>query len=344
MKILVTGAAGFIGFFLIQKLLERGDEVIGIDNINDYYDVNLKYGRLAVLGIEKEGIEEEKLVKSNSSQEFSFIKLDISDRKGIAKLFSDFEFDVVCNLAAQAGVRYSIENPNAYIDSNIVGFANILEGCRHHKVKHLVYASSSSVYGLNKKVPFATTDNVDHPVSLYAATKKSNELMAHTYSHLYNIPTSGLRFFTVYGPWGRPDMAYFLFTKAILNNKSIKVFNNGNMSRDFTYIDDIVQGIIKVIDKTPQNKKEDSKTNAPYAVYNIGCNSPVNLLEFIKTIEKHIGQEAEKIFLPMQPGDVYTTYADVTDLIQNFNYQPNIKIDTGIKAFVDWYKEYYEVV
>ncbi|MFK7946519.1 MAG: NAD-dependent epimerase [Saprospiraceae bacterium] len=342
MKILVTGAAGFIGFHLVSALLKRGDEIIGIDNINDYYDVNLKYGRLGEHGISKNDIVYNIPIKSTTKANYTFIKIDISDRDTIKELFSSNKFDVVCNLAAQAGVRYSIENPQAYIDSNIVGFANILEGCRHNKVKHLVYASSSSVYGLNKKVPFSTTDNVDYPISLYAATKKSNELMAHTYSHLYNLPTTGLRFFTVYGSWGRPDMAYFLFTKAILEGKSIKVFNNGNMSRDFTYIDDIVEGIDKVINNPPvASDKAVSASKAPYKVYNIGNNAPVNLLKFIETIEEKLGMVADKKMLPIQPGDVYTTYADVSDLIQDLKYRPNTDLGKGIGLFVKWYKNFY---
>ena len=344
MKILVTGAAGFIGFHLVNRLLERGDQVIGIDNINDYYDVNLKYSRLEEAGIDRKTISYKIPVQSKKDENYIFILLDISDRQNIKDLFETYTFDVVCNLAAQAGVRYSIENPHAYIDSNIVGFTNILEGCRHSKVKHLVYASSSSVYGLNKKVPFSTDDNVDYPISLYAATKKSNELMAHTYSHLYNIPSTGLRFFTVYGPWGRPDMAYFLFTKLILSGQPIKVFNNGNMHRDFTYIDDIIEGISRVIDNPPsKEKKSSSLSNAPYKIYNIGKNSPVNLLRFIGVIEEKLGKTAKKELLPMQLGDVYTTYADVLELINNLNYKPQISIDTGIKKFTDWYKKYYNV-
>ncbi len=343
MKILVTGSAGFIGFHLVKKLLNRGNEIVGIDNINAYYDVNLKYSRLEDTGIKREEIAYNMPVTSHTNEKYTFIKLDLSDRANMTALFANYQFDAVCNLAAQAGVRYSIENPNAYIDSNIVGFANILEGCRHNNIKNLVYASSSSVYGLNKKVPFSTEDNVDHPISLYAATKKSNELMAHTYSHLYGIPTTGLRFFTVYGPWGRPDMAYFLFTKAILSGKPIKVFNEGNMSRDFTYIADIVEGIIKVIDNPPVGaEKATSLSTAPYKVYNIGNNAPVNLLEFIETIEGAIGQVAEKIMMPMQPGDVYTTYADVQDLVNNLGYQPKTTIQEGIGDFMKWYMKFYK--
>ncbi|WP_419673459.1 NAD-dependent epimerase [Aliarcobacter butzleri] len=337
MKILVTGTAGFIGYHLALKLLERGDEVVGLDNINDYYDVNLKYARLTKLGINKEKIEENKLVASKIYPKHKFIKMDLSNTENIYKLFETEKFDAVCNLAAQAGVRYSLENPHAYINSNIVGFTNILEACRHNDVKNLCYASSSSVYGLNKSQPFKTTDKTDTPISLYAATKKSNELMAHTYSHLFGISTTGLRFFTVYGPWGRPDMAPMLFTNAILNNKEIKVFNHGNMSRDFTYIDDIVDGIIKVIDNPVKTKSN----LAPYKIYNIGNNSPIQLLDFIKTLEKSIGIEAKKNFLPMQDGDVESTYADVEDLIKDFNYKPNTKLADGIDEFVKWYKNFY---
>jgi len=347
MKILVTGAGGFIGFHLSQKLLERGDEVIGLDNINDYYDVNLKYARLNELGIEKSSILENQLVISSDSN-FSFIKMDLSDRENMNKLFEQESFDAVCNLAAQAGVRYSIENPHAYIDSNVVGFMNILEGCRHHGVENLSYASSSSVYGLNKSQPFKTTDHTDHPVSLYASTKKSNEMMAHTYSHLYNISTTGLRFFTVYGPWGRPDMAPMLFTDAILNNRPINVFNHGNMSRDFTYIDDIVDGIIKVIDNPAKSDKSWSATepkpdssSAPYRIYNIGNNAPVSLMSFISEIETSVGVIAEKKFMEMQDGDVESTYADTSGLINDFNYKPFTPLNKGINEFVIWFKNFY---
>lgn len=341
MKILVTGAAGFIGFHLVSALLKRGDVVIGIDNLNDYYDVNLKYGRLSMHGVDKAKVRLNHLVNSTLHENYSFAQIDISDEMGLKGLFEENDFDVVCNLAAQAGVRYSIENPSAYIQSNMVGFGNILEQCRWGKVKHLVYASSSSVYGLNKKVPFSVEDNVDNPVSLYAATKKSNELMAHSYAHLYHLPTTGLRFFTVYGPWGRPDMAYYLFTNAILKGEVIKVFNNGDMNRDFTYIDDIVEGILRVIDNPPSASGKDKSYKAPYKLYNIGNNQPVNLLEFIETIEQELGMEAKKEMLPMQPGDVYTTYADVSDLIKDLGYQPNTKLEEGIGQFVDWYKTYY---
>jgi len=346
-KILVTGAAGFIGFHLSQKLLERGDTVIGLDNINDYYDVNLKYARLNELGVDKLSIFDNQMVKS-SYKDFSFVKMDLADRKNINKLFAEEQFDAVCNLGAQAGVRYSIENPHAYIDSNIVGFMNILEGCRHHGVKNLSYASSSSVYGLNKSQPFKTTDHTDHPISLYAATKKSNEMMAHTYSHLYNISTTGLRFFTVYGPWGRPDMAPMLFSDAILNDRAINVFNHGNMSRDFTYIDDIVEGIINVIDNPAQSNSEWSANNpkansssAPYKIYNIGNNAPVNLMEFIAEIEVSIGRVAKKNFMEMQNGDVESTYADTSGLINDFNYKPFTPLSKGVNEFVLWYKDFY---
>ena len=347
MKVLVTGTAGFIGFHLAKKLLERGDEVVGLDNINDYYDVNLKYARLRELGIQQEDIQENQLVKS-TDKNHKFIKADLADRKSVEKLFETEQFDAVCNLAAQAGVRYSLENPHAYINSNVVGFMNILEACRHNGVKNLAYASSSSVYGLNKSQPFKTTDHTDHPVSLYAATKKSNEMMAHTYSHLYNISTTGLRFFTVYGPWGRPDMAPILFTDAILNNRPIKVFNHGNMSRDFTYIDDIVDGIIKVLDNpaksdeswNPENPTP-SSSSAPYRIYNIGNNAPVNLMEFITEIETSLGQVAEKNFMEMQAGDVESTYADTTGLMNDFNYSPSTSLDEGVASFVKWYREFY---
>lgn len=348
MKILVTGTAGFIGNALAKKLLARGDEVIGLDNINDYYDINLKYGRLKELGIEKEAIKNKKLISSTTYPKHKFIKADLADRETINTLFETQMFDATCNLAAQAGVRYSIENPHAYIDSNVVGFINILEGCRHHGVSNLSYASSSSVYGLNKSQPFKTSDTTEHPVSLYAATKKSNEMMAHTYSHLYDIQTTGLRFFTVYGPWGRPDMAPMLFTDAILNDKAIKVFNHGDMSRDFTYIDDIVDGIIKVIDN-PATKNEEwdpetpeiQSSSAPYRIYNIGNNEPVSLMKFIETIEKSLGKVAEKTMLPMQDGDVQSTYADVSGLKTDFNYKPNTKLSDGIGEFVKWYKNFY---
>lgn len=349
MKILVTGTAGFIGFHLAKKLLERGDEVIGLDNINDYYDVNLKCGRLQELGIDREIVQDKAFVRSTLFPKHKFIKLDLSDPEGMEKLFKEEKFDAVMHLAAQAGVRYSIENPHAYIDSNIVGFMNILEGCRHNGVKNLSYASSSSVYGLNKSQPFKTSDYTDHPVSLYAATKKSNEMMAHTYSHLYGIQTTGLRFFTVYGPWGRPDMAPMLFTDAILNDRPIKVFNHGKMSRDFTYVDDIVNGIIKVIDNpavsnenwNPENPTPES-SSAPYRIYNIGNNAPVSLMEFIGTIENALGKVAEKNMLPMQDGDVVSTFADVRGLMDEFNYKPETELVDGIDKFVTWHLDFYD--
>lgn len=347
-KILVTGAAGFIGFHLVKKLVKDNFTVIGLDNINDYYDVNLKYGRLEDCGISRDSIIENNILSSNKYSNYSFIKSDLTDSKNIIKLFDEEAFDFVVNLAAQPGVRYSLENPHAYIQSNIVGFLNILEACRYNKIKHLVYASSSSVYGLNENIPFSTLDNVDHPVSLYAATKKSNELMAHTYSKLYNLPTTGLRFFTVYGPWGRPDMALFLFTKAIINGEKIKVFNKGDLHRDFTYIDDIVEGIYKIIPspaKTNESwsgeKPDPSSSKAPYKVYNIGKNSPINLFEFIDFIEKELKIEAEKELMPMQPGDVTKTWADVQDLMNDFDYCPKTDVKEGIKKFIDWYKNYY---
>lgn len=348
MKILITGTAGFIGYHLAKKLLERGDEVVGLDNINDYYDVNLKYARLAELGIKKEDIKNNKLVSSSTYPNHKFIKLDLADTENINRLFETEKFDAVCNLAAQAGVRYSLENPRAYVDSNVVGFLNILEACRNYNVNNLAFASSSSVYGLNKSQPFQTSDHTDHPVSLYAATKKSNEMMAHTYAHLYGIRCTGLRFFTVYGPWGRPDMAPMLFTDAILNDRAIKVFNHGKMSRDFTYIDDIVDGVIKVIDNPAQSSDKYDPNNpspdissAPYRVYNIGNNAPVSLMEFIETLEEKIGKVAEKNFMDMQPGDVESTYADTNDLINDFDYKPDTNLTKGIGEFVTWYREFY---
>jgi len=350
MKILVTGSAGFIGFHLAKRLLQRGDEVVGLDCINDYYDINLKYSRLQITGIEQTKINYGKLVHSSKFKNYRFIQLKLEDREAILKLFSEEKFDKVCNLAAQAGVRYSIENPFTYIDSNIVGFLNILEGCRHNKINYLVYASSSSVYGLNETMPFSTSHNVDHPISLYAASKKSNELMAHTYSYLYGIPTTGLRFFTVYGPWGRPDMALFLFTKAILDGKPIDVYNNGSMQRDFTYIDDIVEGIVRVID-TP-SKRDESWTGsnpnpgssiAPYKIYNIGNSSPVKLLDFIDTIERALGKKATKNYLPIQAGDVPATFANVDDLVDDLGYKPSTTVNDGIRSFVDWYKDYFNI-
>lgn len=338
MKILVTGAAGFIGAAVSQYLINRGDEVVGIDNINDYYDTALKYARL------------DSIKSSEAADNFTFIKVGVEDRDAIATLFETQQFDRVVHLAAQAGVRYSIENPNAYVDSNLVGFVNILEGCRHNKVGHLVYASSSSVYGANETMPFSEQHNVDHQVSLYAASKKANELMAHTYSHLYDLPTTGLRFFTVYGPWGRPDMALFKFTKAILEGKTIDVYNFGNHRRDFTYIDDIVEGVVRSLDRvaSPNNawsgeKPDPSSSKAPYKVYNIGAQTPVHLLSFIETLEKALGVEAKKALLPMQPGDVPDTYADVSSLVADTGYKPSTSVETGVKAFVDWYRGFYNI-
>jgi len=334
-KILVTGAAGFIGFHTSLRLLERGDEVVGLDNLNDYYDVNLKYARLD---------------KLKPFTNFRFVQMELADREAMPKLFAEEKFDRVLNLAAQAGVRYSLKNPHSYVDSNLVGFVNILEGCRHNNVEHLTYASSSSVYGLNTEMPFSIHHNVDHPVSLYAASKKANELMAHTYSHLYDLPTTGLRFFTVYGPWGRPDMALFLFTKAILEGKPIDVFNYGKMKRDFTYIDDIVEGVIRVLDKTAQPNPEwsgdapDSGTScAPYRLYNIGNNNPVELMDYIGAIESALGMTAEKNMLPLQPGDVPATYADVDDLVADVGFKPQTSVQDGIARFVAWYRDYFGV-
>ena len=337
MKILVTGAAGFIGFHLSTSLLSKGHHVVGLDNINDYYDVNLKYARLNELGVIREQAEQFLNTTESVSykERFSFVRMNLEDRQALPDLFESHKFDIVVNLAAQAGVRYSIENPNAYIDSNIVGYLNILECCRHHKIKHLLYASSSSVYGENKKVPFSTSDNVDHPISLYAATKKSNELMAHTYSHLYDIPTTGLRFFTVYGPWGRPDMAIYLFADAISKDKTIKVFNNGNMSRDFTYIDDIINGI-EILLQNPPEKEVDKPA---YRISNIGNGSPESLGDFIKAIETSFGKEAQKEYLPMQDGDVPQTWADVSE-IEKLGYKSTTEIEQGVKQFVDWFKKY----
>lgn len=348
MKILVTGTAGFIGSFTAVRLAERGEDVVGIDNINDYYDVNLKFGRLERDGVARQNAERGEWVQSRRVPTYRFKRMDLEDRKGMEALFEKEAFDKVCHLAAQAGVRYSIINPYSYIDANVAGFMNILECSRHHAMKHLVYASSSSVYGLNKKYPFSVQDNVDHPVSLYAATKKANELMAHTYSHLYGLPTTGLRFFTVYGPWGRPDMALFLFTKAILENKPIDVFNHGKMKRDFTYIDDIVTGVLNVLDHPPSGDRrwdgespDPSRSTAPYRLYNIGNNSPVELSSFIGAIEKALGKEAKKNMLPMQPGDVPATWADVDDLERDFGYAPTVQVEEGVEKFVAWYREYY---
>ncbi len=348
MKILVTGAAGFIGYYTVLKLLEAGHEVVGLDSINDYYEVGLKHGRLKETGIDVNSIEYGKLAQSGKFRNYKFIKLELQDKEGLEKIYDMFSFNRVCHLAAQAGVRYSIDNPRAYIDSNISGFLNILECCRNHEIEHLVYASSSSVYGLNEKMPFSTSHNVDHPVSLYAATKKSNELMAHAYSCLYNIPVTGLRFFTVYGPWGRPDMAYYKFTKAIYEGQPIDVYNKGNMMRDFTYIDDIVEGVVRVMDIIPKGDKswsgekpDPSSSRFPYKIYNIGNNKPVKLLDFIKALENAIGKNAVMNFMPMQPGDVLATFADVDDLVKDAGFKPSTTIDEGIGRFVEWYRKFY---
>ncbi len=355
MKILITGTAGFIGSHLAKKLVERGDEVVGLDCINDYYDINVKYGRLERSGIierldQGKAIPYNELLTSTEHENYKFIKLKMEDKENLMKLFEEQKFDAVCNLAAQAGVRYSLINPDAYIDSNIVGFLNILEACRHNGVNNLSYASSSSVYGLNEGLPFSTEDSVDHPISLYAASKKSNELMAHTYSHLYGISTTGLRFFTVYGPWGRPDMALFLFVKAALEGNKIDVFNNGEMLRDFTYIDDIVEGVIRVIDNPAQKDATwngldgaKSRSSAPYKIYNIGNNNPVKLMDFITAIEKKLGKTIEKNMMPIQPGDVPATYANVDDLVEDLNYQPATPIQEGVDNFVDWYLDFFKV-
>ena len=335
MKYLITGAAGFIGSRCAELLCQQGHQVVGVDNLNDYYDVNLKFARLA---------------NAKKSELFTFIELDLADRDGVAALFVDHQFDRVIHLAAQAGVRYSIDNPMAYADSNLTGFLTVLEGCRNNKVKHLVYASSSSVYGLNNKTPFSTNDSVDHPISLYAASKKSNELMAHTYSHLYGVPTTGLRFFTVYGPWGRPDMALFKFTKAIIAGEQIDVYNNGDMLRDFTYIDDIVAGVLQIQDVIPVPDADwkvetgsPATSSAPYRVYNIGHGSPVKLMDYIEALEDSLGIKAKKNFMPMQPGDVYATYADTQDLFDVTGYTSKVKVKEGVKAFVDWYRAFYNV-
>jgi len=332
--VLITGVAGFIGFHLAKRLLGSGCHVAGVDNLNHYYDVGLKKDRLEILA---------------SNENFEFHKIDLSDKNGLEKIFGNTSFDVVVNLAAQAGVRYSLTNPGAYVDSNIVGFVNILECCRHNSVKHLVFASSSSVYGANTKMPFSVHDNVDHPVSLYAASKKSNELMAHAYSHLFQLPCTGLRFFTVYGPWGRPDMALFLFTKAILAGEPIKIFNHGKMQRDFTYIDDIVEGVTRVMNRLPEPNQEWSgdapdpgSSYAPYKLYNIGNNNPVELMEFIAAIEKALGKKGKKEFLDLQPGDVPATYANIDDLIKDVDFKPATTIETGIERFISWYEDYYD--
>jgi UDP-glucuronate 4-epimerase len=335
-NVLVTGAAGFIGYHLARRLIDDGYRVFGIDNLNPYYDVQLKADRLARL---------------TASRNFSFLKIDLADKRELENLFNKNRFDVVVNLAAQAGVRYSLENPHAYVDSNIVGFLNILEGCRHHAVKHLVFASSSSVYGANTQMPFSVHQNVDHPVSLYAATKKANELMAHTYSHLYGLNCTGLRFFTVYGPWGRPDMALFLFTRAILAGQPIQVFNHGKMQRDFTFIDDIVEGVARIMGNLPMpdpawngDQPDPGTSYAPYKLYNIGNNAPVALNRFIEVIENACGREAKKIFLDLQPGDVVATYADVDDLIKDAGFKPRTPIEEGVEKFISWYKQYYQIV
>lgn len=332
MKYLVTGVAGFIGSAVTERLCAQGHQVVGIDNLNDYYEVALKHARL----------------KRISHPDFTFIEMDLADRDAIANLFAEQKFNRVIHLGGQAGVRYSIDNPMAYSDSNLIGYLTILEGCRHNKVEHLVYASSSSVYGLNQKMPFDTADSVDHPVSLYAAAKKANELMAHSYSHLYGIPTTGLRFFTVYGPWGRPDMALFKFTNAIMEGKEIDIYNNGDMSRDFTYIDDIVEGVMRIQDVIPQPNPEwtvetgsPATSSAPYRIYNIGHGSPVKLMDYVEALEEALGIEAKKNFMPMQPGDVYMTYADTDDLFAATGYKPAVEVKQGVKAFVDWYREYY---
>lgn len=350
MKVLVTGTAGFIGFHLVDKLIERGDEVTGLDSLNDYYDISLKYSRLKEHGINKDEVSYNLLVKSTTHANYNFIQLKLEDRENLLSLFAREKFDAVIHLAAQAGVRYSLTNPQAYIDSNIIGFTNIVECCRHHNIKHLAYASSSSVYGLNGATPFATSQNVDHPMSLYAASKKSNELMAHVYSHLFNIPTTGLRFFTVYGPWGRPDMALFIFTKAIIEGKPIPVFNHGNMVRDFTYVGDIVEGLTRVIDNPPQGNKlwnpakpDPSTSTAPYKIYNIGNNSPVKLIDFIHAIEEELGKKAIIDFKDLQPGDVPATFADVNDLVADMHYKPSTTIKEGIHKFITWYKNYYNI-
>ncbi|PRY48307.1 UDP-glucuronate 4-epimerase [Arcticibacter pallidicorallinus] len=348
MRVLVTGSAGFIGFHLVKRLLIRGDEVVGIDNINDYYDVDLKYGRLLECGISKDQIQYGRAQRSETDDNYQFMKLDLTDKKQLDALFQTYRFDVVVNLAAQAGVRYSLIDPSAYIESNIKGFLNILECCRFNAVKHLVYASSSSVYGLNEKMPFSEVDKVDTPVSLYAASKKSNELMAHSYSHLFGLATTGLRFFTVYGPWGRPDMALFKFTKAITEGRPIEVYNYGNMKRDFTYIDDIIEGVVRIIDRpvTLFGERNDDKAlsgvrSAPYQIFNIGRGKSVSLMTFINEIEKNLEKTALKRFLPLQDGDVADTWADVADLERSLDYKPAISVEEGVSSFVRWYKEFY---
>lgn len=350
MKVLVTGTAGFIGFHVAGRLMSGGDIVVGLDNLNEYYDVNLKLARLKAHGIDATSLENNRLIKSSLHTNYSFIKLGLEDKRNLEILFKEEQFDVVVNLAAQAGVRYSLTNPQVYIDSNIVGFANILECSRHYLIKHLVYASSSSVYGLNEEMPLSTSQNVDHPISLYAASKKSNELMAHVYSHLFNIPSTGLRFFTAYGPWGRPDMALFIFTRSILEGKPFDLFNYGDMVRDFTYVGDIAEIIARVTDHPPvanvdwnRQQPDPSTSSAPYAIYNIGNHSAVRLLDFVRAIELELGIEAKINMKPLQPGDVPATYADVSPLVSQFNYTPNTPIREGIKHFVSWYKNYYQI-
>ena len=350
MNILITGSAGFIGYFLTRKLLERGDSVVGLDNINEYYDTNLKYARLAENGINKNSIEWNKMVDSSKYGNYRFIKLSLEDKQMLMGLFRKEKFDLVVHLAAQAGVRYSINNPDVCIQSNVVGFLNILEACRHHAIQHLVYASSSSVYGLNEQMPFSVNQSIGHPISLYAATKKSNELMAHVYSYLFNLPTTGLRFFTVYGPWGRPDMAYFLFADAIMKDQPITVYNGGQMKRDFTYIDDIVEGIVRVLDKpaTPDNDwsaqhADPSGSIAPYRIYNIGNDNPVELMDFIREIEKNCEKNAKIEMTTGEKCEVQTTWADINQLAANFQYRPSTSLQTGIKEFIRWYKEFYAI-
>ena len=340
MKILVTGAAGFIGYHTCKLLLSQNNTVVGLDNINEYYDVNLKYDRLKQLGIHRKEAEQYHKVSIGNlyEKDFSFVRMDLQDREALPQLFQNQKFDFVCNLAAQPGVRYSIENPEVYVDSNVVGFLNLLECCRHYNIKHLVYASSSSVYGNNDKIPFSIDDNVDHPISIYAATKKSNELMAHTYSHLYKIPTTGLRFFTVYGPWGRPDMAMFLFTDAIYHNRPVKVFNHGKMERDFTFVDDIVKGVDTILKGSLDQRKEKGEF---YKLYNIGYNKSIKLLDFIKEIELNLNKGAQKEMLPIQPGDVQKTWANVDALIRDYKYKPEIAVAEGVKKYVSWYLDYY---
>lgn len=348
MKILVTGAAGFIGFHLANDLIKKGHSVVGIDSINEYYDVNLKYARLKEAGIQKEDIDFGKKVQSSKFDNYQFIQIAIEDNDKLSQIFSENEFDKVCHLAAQAGVRYSLQNPQVYISSNVVGFMNILEMCRHHKIEHLIYASSSSVYGSNQKMPLSVSDLVDHPISIYAATKKSNELMAYTYSHLFNLRTTGLRFFTVYGPWGRPDMAMFLFTKAIDEGRKVDIYNGGDMYRDFTYISDVIEGVVKVIESNSgegqylKDSNDESEVEVPYKIYNIGNSSPVKLSDYIDEIEIALDKKAIRNLLPMQPGDVYKTYADVSELEKDFGYKPKTSIKEGIRQYVNWYLQFYK--